>query len=275
MDHNKRVSTSNTGFNVATSSILSLQVAETNKLRDFPQIAFEQLNKENIVDSVFYIDLSTPPLGNLSTYYYLLSDEEQEKARRFIQIAHQQRFAWGKVVLRKLLSMTIGVEPELIVFEKGKYSKPYLNAKNHAQNIHFSVSYSGNALVLVLDQEPIGIDLEGIQTAFDVESMQEAVCSTSEIQYLNSLVEEQQKQAFFTLWTRKEALLKWSGKGIGLHLSQCTLLEGESEIEGEIVGAPTHAKIRVDSFLYEKENQLLSIAQSFSSKPKQPYRLLI
>lgn len=275
MSSNKHVPTPNYKFSLSPQDSLHLSVSATLAVESMEKVPLEDIQRDQLFQSLFYIDLASPPLTNLSAYYYLLADEEQEKCRRFMQAAHQQRFAWGRIALRKILGLATQKSPESLVFAKGEYRKPFLNDKDLERTVHFSLSYSGSSIVLVFDTQPIGVDIEGVKTHFDVSNMQEAVCAEEEIAYLEGLSEEERQKAFFTLWTRKEALLKWSGKGIGMHISQCSLLEGERSIAAEIIGASSTGQVAVASYDYAKNHEMISLAQSSASSSKIPTEIVL
>ncbi|MDD5349218.1 MAG: 4'-phosphopantetheinyl transferase superfamily protein, partial [Chthoniobacteraceae bacterium] len=67
---------------------------------------------------------------------------------------------------------------------------------------------------LAADRE-VGIDLESADAVADWRTHAPAVCSSREIRILSALPEAERNAAFLRLWTRKEAVLKAAGLGLG------------------------------------------------------------
>lgn len=88
--------------------------------------------------------------------------------------------------------------------------KPYFP---HASHIHFNLSHSHGAAVCALSSEPVGIDVEVLRTP------------------PRHLAAGMDAEAFFRLWTAKEASAKLLGLGIAALRTQtpdrrCQCLEG-------------------------------------------------
>ena len=88
----------------------------------------------------------------------LLTDEERDRAQRFVGPLLQRRFVAARAQLRALLGHHLGRDPRSLVFLLNEFGKPRL--ADHP-GVHFSLSHSQDrALLAVSDGPEIGADLE-------------------------------------------------------------------------------------------------------------------
>ena len=114
---------------------------------------------------------------------------------------------------------------------KNKYiGKYYLNehGKPMSDDIYFNVSHSRGRVVLVIDEVPVGIDIEVIREVDD--SLKNYISNNEEKNYLKD------NETFFNLWTNKEALVKADGTGINKTVNKIPGLpiNGTREYEGKV-----------------------------------------
>lgn len=88
--------------------------------------------------------------------------------------------------------------------------KPYFPA---AGSIHFNLSHSGSLVLCAVGDGEVGVDIEEIRPRRD--TLPKAVLTGAE--YEAYLLEGGTWEAFYTLWTRKEAWCKYTGEGIPAH----------------------------------------------------------
>lgn len=100
--------------------------------------------------------------------------------------------------------------------------KPYLVRE---AGIHFSLSHSGAWAVCAVGDHPLGVDIERCEpNRPDIASR---FFHKEEVRYLNGLPGYARPDAFYSLWTLKEAFVKTTGRGLDLPLrSFCVDLRG-------------------------------------------------
>ncbi len=148
----------------------------------------------------------------------LLSTDERQRAERFHFERDRRRFVVGRGLLRTVLGRYLQVSPDCLQFRYGPQGKPALAGGN---GLHFNVSHSGElALYAVALEREVGVDIERIASLKEVDDLAERCFSERENIVLRSLPAERRQQAFYTCWTRKEAYLKATGKGLSLPLDQ-------------------------------------------------------
>lgn len=152
------------------------------------------------------------------TLWACLAPDEKERANRFRFAKDKDCFVLTRGILRHLLGRYLQQDPKTLSFTYGPQGKPFLEAQ---PSLHFNVTHSGElALFAFALNQPIGVDLEQIQRAVEIELVAKHFFSTKEIEALFSLPPAQQKQGFFNCWTRKEALIKAMGTGLAFPLAQ-------------------------------------------------------
>ena len=96
---------------------------------------------------------------------------------------------------------------EIIKDIKGK---PFL--KN--SKFHISISHTVDLVAVCVSNCNIGLDLERVHHRKSFDLLINKVCKENEKEYLLNLNKEQQDSFFISLWTIKEALVKYSGIGL-------------------------------------------------------------
>lgn len=157
----------------------------------------------------------------------LLSPDEQLRASRFRREIHRNRYVAGRAALRQLLGQYLHAEPRSIAFCYGAHGKPSLWSKGSDPPLHFNLAHSEDiALLAVSRKGSLGIDVEALRAMPDRDKLVKQFFSIREVRLFQELPEAERVEAFFKLWTRKEALLKATGDGIGspLKLVEVTFL---------------------------------------------------
>ena len=164
----------------------------------------------------------------------ILDPEEKSKAIRFHQKTDQQRFIISKAVLRILLSRYLAADPKEIRFESGKNKKPELK-NNFWPELHFNISHSGNWILIAISNQQIGIDVEEMNAFFNYKNLLPFSFSREEAAFIEN--SDLPYNNFYRLWTRKESLLKATGKGLVDQLSHVPSLIGVHPNPTEIIGS--------------------------------------
>jgi len=138
----------------------------------------------------------------------LLSKEELARADRLRFEKQRNRFIAARGLLRHILSRYTGERPEELRFRYNSNGKPEL----HDKKVCFNLSHSGDtALCAVTLDKAVGIDVEKIREDIEYKKLAKQYLSEKESNTILSLPEEQQKEAFYRCWVRKEACVKAKG----------------------------------------------------------------
>ena len=169
----------------------------------------------------------------LQRYTRLLSADELQRAGRLRLPRHRERFIISTGLLRALLGKYLDCRPESIQISRTLQGKPFLPAAFSPAPITFNLSHSRDAVLFAVRlREPVGIDVEYMRDNLDFIALAERFLSVQEYRTVSSLSGAQQKAAFYTCWTRKEAYLKATGKGLA-GLSEAAALENGLPSAGE------------------------------------------
>jgi 4'-phosphopantetheinyl transferase len=146
----------------------------------------------------------------------LLDGHERDRLGRFRRPADRARYLAGHALARLVLADAVGRPAGALEFDRtcrcgAQHGKPVLPG-----GPGFSLTHAGDLVgVAVHPGGAVGLDVEQVRELTDLAAMAAHVCSPQE-----TAVDE---DAFFRLWTRKEALLKAVGTGLAAPMSAITL----------------------------------------------------
>jgi len=145
----------------------------------------------------------------------VLSDEERDRARRFVFDRDRHRYIVARGVLRGLLAARLGVLPQAVELVYGERGKPALAPRLAASGLRFNVSHSEDVAVYAFSSAgDVGIDVEAVRTLPDADDVATRVFSGRENAAYRALNPRDRPLGFFQCWTRKEAFIKALGQGL-------------------------------------------------------------
>ena len=177
----------------------------------------------------------------------MLAPAERRRAESFHFDRDRNRYAVGRGTLRTILGQYLDADPASVALTMGSHGKPLLAGSFARSDLHFNLAHCEDLALLAMTRGRIvGVDLERIRAMDGAEEMAACFCSPREYAEFQSLPPGERGTAFFRLWTRKEAWLKATGKGIGQSLEtvEVSFRAGQSACFihlPEESGAPTSA----------------------------------
>lgn len=143
----------------------------------------------------------------------VLSVQELQRGERFLREEHRRRFCLARAFLRVILAHYIGVAAKLLQFREGAYGKPYLDP--NSDDVQFNLSHSQDQAIYAVNlRQEVGVDIECISPEMEIQPLIARFFTLIERQYIASLPDNQQRYAFYQIWTRKEAVMKATGLGL-------------------------------------------------------------
>jgi len=162
---------------------------------------------------------------HLSRLEQLLTPVEREQVARFFREADRTSRTVARGMLRSLLATYLETSPDAVAIVSGHHGKPMLDPETHRQSIEFSVSHSGNVVLLAFSVDAaVGIDVEAIRTDVDLSGLVARVLTSEEADVLRQADESARTQIFFRTWARKEAVLKALGTGFSVEPDRVAVL---------------------------------------------------
>lgn len=146
----------------------------------------------------------------------LLPAEMEMYIRKFVNESDRKHRLLARLMLRHCLIQTTGSDKLLSEWQLDSNHKPFIPSW-----YEFSISHSGKFVIFAYDEHAIGVDIEKTN---DIDYLSVADYLHSDEKNLLA-TSSYQKHDFYTIWTKKEAILKAIGIGISNELEQFSCLE--------------------------------------------------
>ncbi|CAM1358471.1 4'-phosphopantetheinyl transferase family protein [Tenacibaculum xiamenense] len=152
-----------------------------------------------------------------------LPHDFHEKARRFRFWNDRQAFVLGKLLIKKILNDYTNLGLKDVQYTK--YGKPFV-----PDRISFNISHSGKYVICLfsLTKSLLGIDIEKIDSKINISDFKEVLTHQESLKIMNS---KDQIEAFYEIWTIKEAGMKADGRGLNIPLKEIYIDSQYVEIE--------------------------------------------
>ena len=176
-------------------------------------------------------------------YLYLYHDENQSnKAKE--DFDQKKRSEFRELLVRKALKdyakrqQLEMKESDLqrIMIRKEEKGKPYFavlfeDCTETKLTTHYSVSHSGRWWGCLMAEEPVGFDLEVHRENVSYNKIAQRYFTEEEHEFISA----EGLEAFFEIWVRKEAIVKYLGSGLAEGLDSFSVIKGELFLNEVIV----------------------------------------
>jgi 4'-phosphopantetheinyl transferase len=163
-------------------------------------------------------DQLTDPAA-LHAIYALLSPQEQERMTCLRRTRDQTLFVLARGLMRTVLASYLDCKCHEVRFAANDYGKPILHADARHPPLQFNLTHSRGAAALAVSRDrEVGIDVEERQRPVEYLALAQRFFAATEARHLQELREEQRGDAFFAIWTLKEAFVKGIGRGLSFPL---------------------------------------------------------
>jgi 4'-phosphopantetheinyl transferase len=138
-----------------------------------------------------------------------ISEERRKKIAHMRRDSDKELSLYVELLCRYGVVQRLNCKPENIGIGKTNAGKPYVVAAG-ANPVEISLSHSGEYVVCAVSSTQVGIDVEEMkEPPLEIADIAFGVVEKA---YLKEAADK--REAFYTLWTRKEALLKKIGCGL-------------------------------------------------------------
>ena len=192
---------------------------------------------------IWLVDLDLPA-NRVQQMAQSLVENERLRAERFHFKRDKRRFIVRRAVLKTILGRYLQIDPSQIQFAHGTHGKPFLSEIHGDDSLRFNLAHSHElALIALARGREIGVDLEHLRILPDAEQIAARFFSAREKATLETLSTSRRQEGFFNCWTRKEAYIKATGKGLAQPLDQfdVSLAPGDSAVLHYVEGSPDEA----------------------------------
>lgn len=197
------------------------------------------------------IDLWQYPIGappdaqHLAHAMTLLSNEEKRRCAAFHFDKHRIEFALSHAMLRLALSQYAPVRPDKWEFLTGQWGKPEIITPALDPPLWFNLSHTDGFAVCVAGRvRHLGVDVENMNRKAPHQELAKRFFAPVEYEYLRALPRSLLREAFFRIWTLKEAYIKAEGKGLSIPLDSFHFRfspQNPGDVTFESNGEPTPA----------------------------------
>lgn len=170
------------------------------------------------------LDLPEPAWRELTASLPAAECREAEQRR---DARDRRRFLAARGWRRRLLGGQLGCEAREVPIVVDERGKPGL-AGSELASLRFSAARSaGLALVACSRRMDVGVDVEALDPATDVERFAARFLSGAERRALAAHRAVERRPALFQCWARKEAYLKGTGDGLSVSLATVEVWAGD------------------------------------------------
>lgn len=165
------------------------------------------------------------PLSETQDRLTLLSGAERDRFGAYRKREDRLRFLTGRVLAKTVAGQRLGRSPGSVTFDAtcadcGKQHGP---PRLPGTDVALSISHAAERVGVALTRGPaVGLDVEWTGRTAD-EALASYVLNDSEQAAWRELPEPDRSAAFFAYWTRKEAAMKATGKGLRIPLRGLTM----------------------------------------------------
>ncbi|HEY5588531.1 MAG TPA: 4'-phosphopantetheinyl transferase superfamily protein [Candidatus Paceibacterota bacterium] len=176
----------------------------------------------NMIHKLYFLKIDENMDEDKFTHLLLLTSiEKQHKINQFRFAVDKKLSLFSNILVQYIACQSLNTTINELHFTNNEYGKPYLTGY---PNFHYNISHIRNAIVVGVSNKPIGVDIEKIKQS-DLK-IANRFFADNEIKYILSDAKKYDK-LFYEIWTKKEAYIKWIGKGLSVPLQSFDVLSDE------------------------------------------------
>lgn len=165
---------------------------------------------------IYFTDIREILEEQFHILYDVVSQERKKKILQYKLWEDKKRCLCGEALIRYGLAKLHYLKDTPIFYHT--LGKPYV------EGCGFSVSHSGNWVLVAFSESDIGVDIEKITN--NTEGL--SCFSDEEVDYISCTMHDEQCKRFTEIWTRKECYLKYLGLGLHKKLNSFSTIQYDS-----------------------------------------------
>ena len=171
---------------------------------------------------IYILILSDPEFKYNDQLLDYVSLERQKKIQRYYKRTDQLLSMYAELIVRMGINKQYHVDLRNQEFKVEDNGKPYLV---DFPSIYFNLSHSKRCVLCAISEQCLGVDVEKIENApFEI---MDKFFHEDEIAYINGTKTKWSEHRFFEIWTKKEAYVKYDGKGLRIDLAQVNTVKSK------------------------------------------------
>jgi 4'-phosphopantetheinyl transferase len=139
------------------------------------------------------------------------SSNKREQIDNIHSIIDKKISLYSDLLVRILACRYLLTQNMDVHFIKNNQGKPYIA---EYPNFHFNISHTHNAIAVAVSNAEIGIDIERLRKP--ELRIAYRYFAPNEVAYIEAF---DSTERFYEVWTKKEAFIKWTGKGLSVSLN--------------------------------------------------------
>jgi 4'-phosphopantetheinyl transferase len=169
--------------------------------------------------------LYIPEFGEyVSPLEQILNCEELRAASDRATETEKKRCIIVKALVRLLLSEYTGVAPAHVRFAVTTFGKPVLSIAGGEQ-LRFNITHAGDAAAVAFSTgSEVGVDIEKVRAEAKIIDIIDYTFTEEEKAFLYGADEKKRVDWFFSLWSKKEALIKAVGGSMAIDADRTSVL---------------------------------------------------
>jgi len=169
----------------------------------------------NAAVEVWWYDSTEMGPADIESLARTLPADQQVAAARFGNDVLRNRHVVAHAMTLDVLGSHADRPEGRFVLTRDSYGKPHVAGPGRARRLRFNLAHSGAmAVVAISDGREVGVDIERVRPDIDIAGLARLCFTEREIAALAQVSQTDRVAAFFSCWTRKEALLKAQGTGL-------------------------------------------------------------
>lgn len=209
---------------------------------------------------LYFIEMENDSLPEeYDTLLDKVSSEKREQVKRYRFPMDKKLSLYGELLIRCIACQKHGLHNQELEFSRTELGKPFLEG---SYEFEYNLSHTKGALAAAVSKKPLGIDIE--KKGSVKQNLAKRFFCQEEVEYISSDAGMEDIR-FFEIWTKKEAYIKWKGKGLRIPLNSFSVLEPDEGVtetmeQGEhLISLFCEEQIRISEFVKLKEQDFLKL----------------
>jgi 4'-phosphopantetheinyl transferase len=167
------------------------------------------------VVEVWWCNATELDRAEIESLAQMLPADQRYAAARFGNDDLRRRYIVAHSMTLDILGCCADPPERRLVLARGPHGKPYIAGPRALRHLRFNLADSGPmAIVAISAGREVGIDIERIRPGIEIADPAKMCFTERELAALAQIPHADRVPAFFSCWTRKEALLKAQGTGL-------------------------------------------------------------